>query len=166
MACFLSFWLLSIWICFHRITDWFGLEETLQITQFHPPALGSDPFHQSRLPQALPNLALNPAREGAATASLGNLGQGLTTLMRKKFHHLLFVFQQEWVCNTLKAIYKGPMQTAWAADSAGASSVPWQPRGKPHPGVHLTQHGQPVQGGDHPAEYSPWVLWAVMGLNS
>jgi len=28
---------------------------------------------------------LNPAREGAATASLGNLGQGLTTLMGKNF---------------------------------------------------------------------------------
>jgi len=31
------------------------------------------------------NLALNPAREGTATASLGNLGQGLTTLMGKNF---------------------------------------------------------------------------------
>jgi len=28
---------------------------------------------------------LNPAREGAATASLGSLGQGLTTLMGKNF---------------------------------------------------------------------------------
>jgi len=31
------------------------------------------------------NLALSTAREGAATASLGNLGQGLTTLMGKNF---------------------------------------------------------------------------------
>jgi len=31
------------------------------------------------------SLALNPAREGAATASLGKLGQGLTTLMGKNF---------------------------------------------------------------------------------
>jgi len=35
--------------------------------------------------RALSNLALNPAREGAATASLGNLGQGLTTLTGKNF---------------------------------------------------------------------------------
>jgi len=69
----------------HTYTDWLGLEGTLQITQFHPPALGRDPFHQPRLPQALSNLALNPAREGAATASLGNLGQGLTTLTGKNF---------------------------------------------------------------------------------
>jgi len=38
-------------------------------------ALGRDPFHQPRLLQAPSNLALNPAREGAATASLGNPGQ-------------------------------------------------------------------------------------------
>jgi len=31
------------------------------------------------------NLALSTAREGAATASLGNLGQGLTTLTGKNF---------------------------------------------------------------------------------
>jgi len=47
--------------------------------------MGRDPFHQSRLLQAPSNLTLNPAREGAATASLGNLGQGLTTLRLKNF---------------------------------------------------------------------------------
>ena len=47
--------------------------------------MGRDPFHQSRLLQAPSNLTLNPAREGAATASLGNLGQGLTTLIVKNF---------------------------------------------------------------------------------
>ena len=45
--------------------------------------MSRDPFHQSRVLQATSNLALNPAREGAATASLGNVGQGLTTLMVK-----------------------------------------------------------------------------------
>ena len=69
----------------HRITGWFGLEGTLQITQFHPPALGRDPFHQPRLLQAPSNLALNPARERAATASLGSLGQGLTILRVNNF---------------------------------------------------------------------------------
>jgi len=43
--------------------------------------MGRDPFHQPRLLPAPSNLALNPAREGAATASLGSLGQGLTTLV-------------------------------------------------------------------------------------
>jgi len=58
----------------HRIIAWFGLEGTLKIIWFQP-----------RLLRAPSNLALNPAREGAATASLGNLGQGFTTLMRKNF---------------------------------------------------------------------------------
>ena len=38
-------------------------------------------FHQTRLLRAPSKLALNPAREGAATASLGNLDQCLTTLI-------------------------------------------------------------------------------------
>jgi len=51
----------------------------------NPPALGRDTFHQTKLLQAPSNLALNAAREGAATASLGNLGQGLTNLRVKNF---------------------------------------------------------------------------------
>jgi len=47
--------------------------------------MGRDPFHQTRLLKDLPNLALNTAREGAATASPGNLGQCLTTLTVKNF---------------------------------------------------------------------------------
>jgi len=34
-----------------------------------PPAVGRDPFHQPRVLKAPSSLALNPAREGAATAS-------------------------------------------------------------------------------------------------
>jgi len=44
-----------------------------------------DPFHQTRVLQAPSNLALNTAREGAATASLGSLGQGLTTFTVQNF---------------------------------------------------------------------------------
>jgi len=44
-----------------------------------------DTFHQTRLLRAPSNLALNTAREGAATAPLGNLFQCLTTLMVKNF---------------------------------------------------------------------------------
>jgi len=44
-----------------------------------------DSFHQPRVLRAPSNLALSTAREGAATAPLGSLGQGLTTLMGKNF---------------------------------------------------------------------------------
>jgi len=47
--------------------------------------MGRDTFHQTRLLKAPPSLALNTAREGAATASLGSLGQGLETLTVKNF---------------------------------------------------------------------------------
>jgi len=47
--------------------------------------MGWDPFHQTRLLKAPSNLALNTAREGAATASLGNLFQFLNTLRVKSF---------------------------------------------------------------------------------
>jgi len=50
-----------------------------------PPALGRDPFHQTRLLQAPSDLALNTAREGTATASLGYLVQGFATLVVKNF---------------------------------------------------------------------------------
>jgi len=42
------------------------------------PAMGRDTFHQTRLLKAPSSLALNTSREGAATASLGNLCQCLT----------------------------------------------------------------------------------------
>ena len=47
--------------------------------------MGRDPFPQPRVLRAPSSLALNPAREGAATAPLGSLGQGLTTLRGKSF---------------------------------------------------------------------------------
>jgi len=47
--------------------------------------MSRDPFHQPRVLRAPSNLALNPAREGAATASLGSLGQCFTPLTGKNF---------------------------------------------------------------------------------
>ena len=47
--------------------------------------MSGDIFHQTRVLRAPSSLALSTAREGAATASLGSLGQGLTTLTVKKF---------------------------------------------------------------------------------
>ena len=49
------------------------------------PAMGRDTFHQTRLLKAPFNLALNSAREGAATASLGSLCQCVITLILKNF---------------------------------------------------------------------------------
>ena len=68
---------------YHTIAEWFGLEGTLKTTQFLPLPWAGTPFHQPRVLPALSSLALNPAREGAATASLGSLGQGLTTSWRR-----------------------------------------------------------------------------------
>jgi len=47
--------------------------------------MSRDPFHQSRVLRAPSNLVLNTSREGAATASLGSLGQCFTTTMVKNF---------------------------------------------------------------------------------
>ena len=71
--------------CFPGTIEWFGLEGTLQIISFQPPAMGRDTFHQTRLLKAPSHLALNTAREWAATASLDNLCQCLTTVLVKKF---------------------------------------------------------------------------------
>ena len=69
----------------HRLMDWFGLGGTLEIIWSQPPARSRDISHQPRVLRAPSNLALSPAREGAATVSLGSLGQGLTTLLGKNF---------------------------------------------------------------------------------
>jgi len=47
--------------------------------------MSRDPFHQPGVLKAPSNLALNPAREGAATAPLGSLGQAFTTRRVKNF---------------------------------------------------------------------------------
>jgi len=63
---------------------WVGRDLTDHLCS-NPSATGRDPFHQPRVLQAPYNLALNTAREGTATASLGNLFQCFTTLMVKNF---------------------------------------------------------------------------------
>jgi len=49
------------------------------------PAMGRDTSHETRLLKAPSNLALNTAREGASTDSLGNFFQCLTSLKVKNF---------------------------------------------------------------------------------
>ena len=45
-----------------------------------PPAMCRVANHQTRLPRATSSLTLNASRDGASTASLGNLFQCVTTL--------------------------------------------------------------------------------------
>jgi len=66
-----------------RITEWFGLEETLEITYSNPTAVDRDTSHQIRLPRAPTNLATS--RDGAPTAFLGSLFKCLTNLWVKNF---------------------------------------------------------------------------------
>ncbi|NXC12410.1 MTAP2 protein, partial [Corythaeola cristata] len=47
----------------------------------NPPAMGRDTFHRTRSLKASSSLALNTSRDGASTASLGNLFQCFTTLI-------------------------------------------------------------------------------------
>ena len=55
------------------------------IIEFQPPTMGRNTNHQTRLPRATSSLALNASRDGASTASLGNLFQCVTTLCVKNF---------------------------------------------------------------------------------
>ena len=68
-----------------RITEWPGLKRTTMITQFQPPAMCRVTNHHTRLPRATSSLALNAFRDGASTASLGNLFQCFTTLWVRNF---------------------------------------------------------------------------------
>ena len=58
----------------HRITAWLGLKRTTMLTSFQPTAMCRLANHQPRLPRATSSLASNASRDGASTASLGNLG--------------------------------------------------------------------------------------------
>jgi len=73
---------------YHRMTEWFGLEGTLKIIQFQPPCHGQGHLLLEQVAQSPVQPGLEPwppPREGAATASQGNLCQGLTTLRVKNF---------------------------------------------------------------------------------
>ena len=80
----------------------------------HTPAMGRDPFHQTRLLRAPSNLTLSTAREGTATASLGNLGQGPTTLRVKNLfpqsnlNLLSFSFKPLSLALSLQTLVKSP----------------------------------------------------------
>lgn len=70
----------TVW---NRITAFFGVEGTLKIILVQIPAMSRDTFCYPRLLRAPNNLAMDTSRDEVATASLGNLCQGLTTLRDK-----------------------------------------------------------------------------------
>jgi len=57
----------------HRTIEWPGLKRSTMIISFQPPAMCRVANHQTRLPRTTSSLALNACRDGASTASLGNL---------------------------------------------------------------------------------------------
>ena len=62
---------------YHRIIRWLRLERTLKTIQFQRPDMGRVATCKLR---ASSSLALNTSRDGASTASLGNLFQCLSSL--------------------------------------------------------------------------------------
>ena len=82
----------------HRIVEWFGLEGPLRSPSSNP-AIGRDTSFQTRLLTVPSSLALNVYREGASTASLGNLLQCLTTLTVKNF---FLISSLNWPSSSLK----------------------------------------------------------------
>ena len=67
----------------YRTTEWSGLKRATMLIWFQPPAVCRAVNQQTRLPRATSSLALNVCRDGASTASLGNLFQCISTLWVK-----------------------------------------------------------------------------------
>jgi len=89
--------------------------------------MGRDLFHQPRVLQAPSNLALDTAREGAATASLDSLGQCLTTLTLKNFF-LISNLNLPFFSSKLSPLVLSPHMI----DEHVHSTFPWAVTG-PHP---------------------------------
>jgi len=120
----------SLLLCFHRIIEsqnGLGWKGPYRSPSSNPPAMGRDPFHQPRVLRAPSNLALNTAREGAATASLGSLGQGLTTLLGKNFCLTSNIF------STLLCLYLQPNSLSLIYTKAFREQKVVEPL---HPDVH------------------------------
>ena len=78
--CFnLRLYLVFAVLLIHRVIEQLRMQGTLKLIQFQTPATIKVATHQLRLPRAPSSLALIPSRDGAPTASLGNLFQCFTT---------------------------------------------------------------------------------------
>jgi len=122
--------------------------------------MSRDIFHQPRVLRAPSNLGLSPAREGAATASLGSLGQCFTTLVVKNFFliaHLnlpSFSLEPFPLVLSLQTLVKSPSPSFLSAPSGtgSCSKVSSQPSllqaeqpQLPHPALS----GEVLQPSDH-----------------
>jgi len=128
--------------------------------------MSRDIFHQTTVLRAPSNLALNTAREGAATASLGNLCQCLTTLMMKNFFlisHLnlpSFSLQPFPLVLSLHTLVKSPSPSfLWAPPGTGSCS-----KVTPEPSVlqaEQPQLPQPVFVAEvlQPSDHLRGLLW-------
>jgi len=85
------------------------------IIQFQPPAMCRVANHQTRLPRATSSLALNASRDGASTASLGNL---------KKRHQGTDLRQQQCSWESMCCMCWEPFQTFTARLQRTRSSSP------------------------------------------
>jgi len=87
-----------------------------------------DPFHLPRLLRAPSNLALNPAREEAATASLGNLCQCLTTLRVKNFFLISSLNLLSFNLKPLPLLLSHFAAVAWVFETASGprQSLSWK----------------------------------------
>ena len=101
--------------------------------------MGRDIFHQPGLLRAPSNLALNTAREGAATASLGNLCWCFITLMVKNFLQIsaLLVYSHSPLPYHYTPSWKAPLHPSWRPLQALAAAL----RSPPEPS--LLQAEQP-----------------------
>jgi len=74
-----------------RITEWPGLQRSAVLIQFQPPAMCRVTNQQTRLSRATSSLALNACRDGASTASLGNLFQCFASFLIQIANKVAFV---------------------------------------------------------------------------
>ena len=88
--------------------------------------MGRGTFHQTRMLKAPPNLTLNTARDGTATASLGNLCQCLTVLMVKNFWISPLSLKPFPLVLSLHALGKSP-SSAFLYAPSGTGRLPGLP---------------------------------------
>jgi len=83
-----------------------------------PPAMSRDIFHQTMLLRAPCNLALDTAREEAATVSLGNVFQSLTNFfLLSNLNLLSFSLQPFPLVLSLHTLVKSPSPSFLSAPS-------------------------------------------------
>jgi len=114
--------------------------------------MGKDTFHQTRLLKAPSSLALNTVREKTATAALGNLCQGLTTLRVKNFFITAnlnlpsFSLKPLPLVLSLHALVRSPSISCWPLQAlAGCSEVSLEPSPLQ---AQQPQHSQPFLTGE------------------